>query len=65
MNKINKQNNTMLYLVINMINSLSRDQIINLTKSRDCNYTTYESLIKHLTNIQLQITKDQTSNIHN
>lgn len=65
MNKINKQNNTMLYLVINMINSLSRDQIINLTKSKDCNYTTYESLIKHLTNIQLQITKDQTTNIHN
>lgn len=64
-NKVNKQNNAIIYVAINLINSLSKDQIINLTKTRDCNYSIYEALSKYLTNCKIQITKDQTGNITN
>lgn len=64
-NKLNKQNNAILYVAINLINSLSKDQIINLTKTKDCNYSTYEILVKHMGIVKLQITKDQITPISN
>ena len=64
-NKLNKQNNAVLYVSINLINSLSKDQIMNLTKNKECNFTTYETLIKHIGNVKMQITKEQITPIAN
>lgn len=64
-NKLNKQNNAILYVAINLINAISKDQIINLTKNKDCNYSVYENFSKFFNNCKIQITKEQISPIIN
>lgn len=64
-NKLNKQNNAILYIVINLINTISKDQIINLTKNKDCNFSIYENFLKFTNQCKLQITKEQITPISN
>ena len=59
-----KQNNASLYICILLINNLSKDQILNLSMNKDCNYDIYEKLFqKFLSSIKIQYDKNNIVNI--
>ena len=60
-----KQNNASIYICILFINLLSKDQILNLSMNKDCNYDIFEKLFnKILNNIKIQIDKNNIVNIN-
>lgn len=62
--KMKKQNNASLYICILLLNELSKDQILNLSMNKDCNYDIFEKLfLKMISNIKIQLDKENIVNI--